>query len=288
MGFEQTDAKAATQPAASNGFSITDIDAFTPPTARATPDTAATATAETTQVADATQVAQAAPKPSKGTVYLDVGHCTSSDKDPFTGKRDQGFVTPEYTECKLNTEVGKMVARDLVTNGFQVIPTWNPFKPPGPGVPKPQDLQNRVDVVNNDVAKYCDDSIYVSIHHDQDPTKEGGQCTYVADPKMSEATPLARTIQNNAWQVRNRQNNPLCISSDKVTGNGQLVGLRGVNTHAVLIEAANAMNPGDRARLSDSAHLRREANGIVRGITEYFKLRAGKDRPMPACKRGLG
>lgn len=285
MPFEELDAKAdtkQTQP----GLNITDIQDFTPPSKSASP-----ATQESSAVPASNQpfdVAQAKQTSTK-TVYLDVGHCTSAEKDPFTGKVDQGFVTKDYTECQLNTAVGKMVARNLIDAGFQVIPTWNPFseqKPPP--VPKQEDLARRNAVVNNDISKYCDDSIYLSIHHDMDNTKKGGQCVYIADNKWDQAMPLAKSIQGSAWQVRERANVSQCINSDTTTQNGQLKGLRGVNAVGVLVEAANAMNPQDRALMSSPAHLAREAKTISQGVINYFKLQPGKDRPHPVCRRSLG
>jgi N-acetylmuramoyl-L-alanine amidase len=284
MPFEQTDAQSAAKPAAPT-LNITDIQDYTPPSSK----TSFTQTADAAAKNDPTAIDVAAANPSsKKTVYLDVGHCTSAEKDPFTGKIDQGFVTEKYTECQVNTAVGKLVAKELIDNGFQVIPTWNPFAAPPSPVPKQEDLQRRNNVVNKDVAQYCDDSIYVSIHHDMDSSKKGGQCVYIAETKWDQSMPLAKSIQSSAWQVRDRKDVPQCINSDTTTQNGLLKGLRGVNSIGVLVEAANAMNPNDRALMTSPAHLQREAKGIAQGVVNYFKLQPGKDRPHPACKRSLG
>jgi|AGTN01.1.fsa_nt_gi N-acetylmuramoyl-L-alanine amidase len=220
---------------------------------------------------------------AKGTVYIDIGHCTSGEP----GKRDPGFETANYNECQINTAVGKKLANELQKDGFRVVPTWNPNNPPE-AVPKKDDLQRRNDVVNRDVAAKCDDSIYVSVHHDMDGSKQGGQCVFIAEPKYNESLPLAQSIQNSAWKVRERKNVPNCINSDTATQNGKLVGLRGVNSVGVLVESANAANPDDRARMSTPAHQDAEAKGIARGIANYFKLRQGSERPFPTCKRSPG
>ena len=286
MPLEELDAKAGAKPV-QTGLNINDIQDFTPPSAKNAASTSAD-TSSSNPLNDSFDVAQAKPSATK-TVYLDVGHCTSAEKDPFTGKVDQGFVTKDYTECQLNTAVGKMVAKNLLDAGFQVIPTWNPFSDQKPTpVPKQEDLARRNAVVNNDIAKYCDDSIYLSIHHDMDSTKKGGQCVYIADNKWNQAMPLAKAIQGSAWQVRERDNVSQCINSDTATQNGQLKGLRGVNSVGVLVEAANAMNPQDRALMSSPAHLAREARTISQGVINYFKLQPGKDRPLPVCRRSLG
>lgn len=67
-------------------------------------------------------ISQQTAKSSPGTVYLDIGHCTSGD--PFTGKRDMGFQTEGYNECQINTAVGKRLANELQKDGFRVVSTW--------------------------------------------------------------------------------------------------------------------------------------------------------------------
>ncbi len=133
----------------------------------------------------------------------------------------------------------------------------------------------------------CDDSIYISIHHDNDPTRKSGQCVYIADPKYNESLPLAQSLQNNAWRVRERATAQSCINSDKVTGNGKLVGLRGVNSIGALVEGANVNNPTDKALMHDPRFHALEAKQIAKGVIEYFKLKPGTERPYPACRRSL-
>lgn len=216
------------------------------------------------------------------TVYLDIGHCTSGERNPLLGSRagtDQGFQGPGYTECQINQGVGKELIKDLTQAGFYVVPTWDPAHPPEV-VPKQEDLQRRVDKVNNDVDKYGGDSIYLSIHHDSDTSGKSGQCVFVADNKMREGITLARAIQSTAWNVRERQGTESCINSDLVTGNGKLVGLRGVKVPGVLVEAANVMNPRDRALMPDPVFQRQEAAAITRGVVKYFQLQPGTQRPL--------
>lgn len=216
------------------------------------------------------------------TVYLDIGHCTSGERNPFTGAAggtDQGFQGPGYTECQVNKAVGRELVKDLTQAGFYVVPTWNPDNPP-PVVPKQQDLQRRVDVVNNDVNKYGGDSIYLSIHHDSDTSGKSGQCVFIAENKMNEGMTLARALQSTAWNVRERPGTESCINSDRVTGNGKLVGLRGVNVPGVLVEAANVMNPRDAQLMTNPVFHKQEAAAITRGVVKYFQLQPGTQRPL--------
>jgi N-acetylmuramoyl-L-alanine amidase len=252
------------------GLQYADLNDLAPPSATSSPKV---------------ELAASSSRPSNGTVYLDIGHCTSGDKGG-TGKHDTGFQSEDYNECQVNTAVGKNLIKELTGAGLRVVPTWNPNSPPAL-IPKPEDLQRRNNKVNKDVALNCDDSIYVSIHHDNDPTKKSGQCVYIADPKFNEALPLAQSIQRNAWRVRERENAPLCINSDKVTGNGKLVGLRGVNAIGVLVEGANVANAEDKGFMNNPKFHEYEAKKIAQGVIQYFQLKPGVQRPTASCRRSF-
>jgi N-acetylmuramoyl-L-alanine amidase len=206
------------------------------------------------------------------TVYIDIGHCTSSDK----GKFDFGFEVDKYNECQVNKAVGLNLIKELRSDGYRVVPTWDPAAPP-PIVSKQEDLQRRNNVVNSDIARTGGDSIYVSIHHDNDGDRIGGQCVFFAEPKQSEAMTLARSIQSSAWKVKDASN--YCIKPDTETQNGKLVGLRGVNTVGVLIEGANSQNKTDYGKMMKPEFHRYEAHKIAEGIKNYFRLKPGVERP---------
>jgi N-acetylmuramoyl-L-alanine amidase len=222
-------------------------------------------------------------RPSPQTVYVDIGHCTSRVKNPFTGQDevDGGFAglnTNEYSECSINTGVGVNLINLLRAEGIRVVPTWDPENPPAL-VSKPEDLQRRVDVVNNDRALHLDhDAIYVSIHHDNDETRESGQTTYFAATKAAEGLPLATAMQLSAWSIRPVKDNPLSVRPDTLTGNGRLVGLRSVNVPGVLIEGANVRNAGDWALMPTPGFQQMEAEHIARGVLNYYRLKRGSER----------
>lgn len=230
------------------------------------------------QKIDLPPVKQEAAK-EKPTVYVDLGHCTS--KEDGNPQKDEGFISDAYTECQVNKAAGRELISELkATNMFRVVTSWNLDSPP-PLVPKQQDLQRRINVVNSDIAARGGDSIYISLHHDNDPEGQSGQCVYYAATKAQESMPLARSIQTAAWLARPRDNAPLCIEPDTRTHNGKLVGLRGVNTIGVLIEAANVSNPKDKQYMADPRFHRYEAQKIVQGIKNYFQLKLGTERPYP-------
>lgn len=277
--------KAAT-PVANEGINVTQLKEFDPPSAKGS-STAVLDKDSGTKIAGDSKdggsydVAQATSTVGQGkTVYVDIGHCTSVN--PLNGKRDVGFEVDGYNECEINKSVGKMLMSNLKDAGFRVVPTWNPDSPPGEAA-KADDLQRRNARVNDDIDKKCEDSIYVSVHHDNDPTKAGGQCVYIAEPKSGSAMPLAKSIQSSAWKVRPRDGAPGCINMDTKTQNGKLVGLRGVNTHGALIEGANSANPDDKVMMSNPIFQVVEAGKIAEGIKNYFKLKPGTERPYPAC-----
>lgn len=225
--------------------------------------------------------------PKTKTVYVDIGHCTSGERNPLgvgVGGRDQGFVGPGYSECDINKAVGKELVKELKNMGLYVVPTWDVNNPPPPA-PKSQDLERRIDTVNRDVAKYGDDAVYVSIHHDSDTTKQGGQCVFFAATKREESQVLARSIQATAWQVREREGVRDCINPDTASGKGYLDGLRRTNAIGVLIEGANVLNPRDRALMPQSRFQQIEAKGIAQGIFNYFNLRPGVERPYSSAIR---
>lgn len=256
----------STTPTPATGLQVADFKEFSPP-------------------AKVELAAQSGSSYSGKTAYVDIGHCTSGEKEPG-GKHDYGFQSESYTECQVNTAVGTRLMAELQKEGIRVVPTWDPGKPP-PVVSKAEDLQRRNDKVNKDVSLTCDDSIYVSVHHDNDSTGKSGQCVYIADPKYNESLPLARSIQNNAWRIRERASAPSCINSDKVTGNGMLVGLRGVNSVGVLVEGANVTHPTDKALMNDPRFYDMEARRIAKGVVDYFKLKPGVERPYPVCRRSI-
>lgn len=215
------------------------------------------------------------------TVYVDIGHCTSRDEKSI----DKGFQSESYNECQINQAVGKLLISDLKSAGFRVVPTWDPARPPAP-ISKQEDLARRNNVVNADIARNKSDSIYVSIHHDNDSSGESGQCVYYAEPKRNESMTLAQTIQRAAWNVRNRDTAPSCINPDTVTHNGKLVGLRGVNTIAVLVEGANVQNGRDKQFMMSPKWQESEAQHIAQGVVNYFKLKPGIERPYaPGMRR---
>lgn len=223
--------------------------------------------------------------PKTKTVYVDIGHCTSGEKNPLgVGGSDRGFQGPGYTECDINQAVGRKLMKELDNMGFYVVPTWNPDKPPAP-VPKADDLQRRIDTVNRDVAKYGDDSIYISVHHDSDKTGRGGQCVYFDATRPNDARKLAETIQKSAWQTREHDKSPLCILPDTATGKGYLDGLRKTNSIGILVEGANVLNSRDRALMPMSEFQDKEAKALAQGIWNYFKLKPGVERPYSSAIR---
>ena len=229
---------------------------------------------------DIPQKPQQKPQSKAPTVYVDIGHCTS--KDPHSGKTDHGFQGP-YNECQINKAVGKLLIDELKGSGFRVVTTWNPDSPP-PLLSKAQDLERRNGVVNSDIAANKGDSIYLSIHHDNDAKQTSGQCVYYAEPKAAQSMTLARTIQASAWRVRDGHE-PSCIDPDTLTNNKKLVGLRGVNTIGILIEGANVQNSYDKQMMVRPEFQRAEAKSIANGVRNYFKLRAGSERPLPPSIR---
>lgn len=256
-----------------NGITFADVNAFQP------------AVLKGDQQNPLQLVAAGGEVPKTKTVYVDIGHCTSGERNPLgVGGSDQGFAGPGYSECDINKAVGKELMKELKNMGLYVVPTWDVNNPPPP-VPKSQDLDRRIDTVNRDVAKYGDDAVYVSIHHDSDNTKQGGQCVFFAATKREESQVLARSIQANAWQVREREGVKDCINPDTATGKGYLDGLRRTNAIGVLIEGANVQNPRDRALMPQSRFQQLEAKGIAQGIFNYFNLRPGQERPYSSAIR---
>lgn len=222
---------------------------------------------------------QPGPQSKAPTVYVDIGHCTSKDNN---GKVDHGFENG-FSECEINKGVGRKLITELKSAGFRVVPTWNLDSPP-PLVSKAQDLQRRNDVVNRDIAANRGDSIYLSIHHDNDSKGTSGQCVYYAEPKEAQSMTLARTIQASAWKVRDGHQ-PSCIDPDTLTNNKKLVGLRGVNTIGILIEGANVQNPTDKQLMTRPDFQLREAKAITSGVINYFRLKAGSERPISPSMR---
>jgi len=217
------------------------------------------------------------------TMYLDMGHCTSGEKNPFgLGGTDRGFNGPGYDECKVNTQLGLAVEKEAKERGLYVVKTWDPQNMP-PAVPKQQDLDRRIATVNRDVAKYCDDSIYVSIHHDSDKVGTSGQRAYYAATRP-ESMKLVETMQGTAWRRRDGD-----IQPDTKTQNGLLQGLRGVNSVGVLLEVANVQNRYDAANMDTAAFRSNAARRIVDGAINYFNLKEGTERPLAYChKQKLG
>jgi N-acetylmuramoyl-L-alanine amidase len=218
-----------------------------------------------------------------GTVYLDMGHCTSGNPNVTDrSKVDQGFNGPGYTECQMNEQVGTKLMKDLRDAGLRVVPTWDPAHPPAPA-PKQEDLARRNKTVNDDVAAHCDDSIYVSVHHDEDKSGKGGQCVFVDATRRDQSMPLARSMQEAATEVRPRNGTESCINNDTTTQNGKLVGLRGVNAIGVLVEARNVMNPRDAETMPQPKYQEQEARSLANGIINYFHQTPGVTRPKAAC-----
>ena len=218
-----------------------------------------------------------------GTVYLDMGHCTSGNPSVTDrSKLDQGFIGPGYTECQMNEQVGTKLMNDLRDAGLRVVPTWDPAHPPAP-VSKAEDLARRNKTVNDDLAAHCDDSIYVSLHHDEDASAKGGQCVFVDATRRDLSITLARSMQAAATEVRPRHGTESCINNDTTTQNGKLVGLRGVNAVGVLVEARNVMNPRDAETMPQPKYQEQEARSLATGIKNYFNLQPGVSRPKAAC-----
>lgn len=208
------------------------------------------------------------------TMYLDMGHCTSG----APGATDRGFKGPGYDECKVNTQLGLAVEREAKERGLYVVKTWDPQNMPPP-VPKQQDLDRRNETINRDVAKYCDDSIYVSIHHDSDGGGTSGQRAYFAATKP-DSMKLVESMQATAWRKREDD-----IQPDTKTQNKLLQGLRGVNSVGVLLEVANVKNSYDAANMDTAAFRSNVARRIVDGAINYFNLKEGTERPLAYCHR---
>lgn len=169
--------------------------------------------------------------------------------DPGHGGNDPGAVGPSGTREKdINLAVSYFLRKILMENGVSVIMAR--------GDDSEIELQPRVDIANNNNA-----DLFVSIHCNAlDGNSPMGVETYYRTPQSAD---FAKSIHKNMVQT-------LGTPDRRVRGDRNLFVIRKTSMPSVLVEIGYISNRTEEANLANSAHQKKVAQALYKGIKEYL------------------
>lgn len=177
--------------------------------------------------------------------------------DPGHGGGNPGAVGPGgVTESSANLAVGLKVKKLLENSGAKVVMTRSTDRyVAAPGSSLGKELQERLDIADANKA-----DIFVSLHSNanDDPGIQGTMTFYNANS----AKPLADSIQNAVINSTG--------ATSKGTESATFYVLRNASMPSVLIEMGFITNPQEEQRLNNPSYQGKIAQGIYRGIANYF------------------
>jgi N-acetylmuramoyl-L-alanine amidase len=197
--------------------------------------------------------------------------------DPGHGGDDNGTrsVLGNYTEKELNLDWAVRARELLMAKGYEVFLTRSNDSAVG--------LWDRVALAGRDRA-----DVFVSLHFNSAGTKQGeaGLETYCLTP-MGAPSSLVRGFADEVGQsFPNNQYDPLnlllatSVHRSLLQVNGCLdrgvrrarfpAVLRGQECPAVLIEGGYLSNPREARLIADPAYRQKLAEGVVRGLEDFF------------------
>lgn len=196
-------------------------------------------------------ICTAAPGPLSGKIIvLDPGHGGSND----------GAMHNAVREADVNLAVGLKLRDKLVAVGATVILTRSDDRDVAfPDAPSADELQARVDF-----AKASDADVFVSLHANAHPTKPetAGAISFYPTGRPND---LARAIQSGlVYEVG---------MTDKGVRPANFYVLRNNDIPAALIETGFLTNKAEAARIADDTYQNQLAEGIMKGIMNYFLSR---------------
>ena len=179
--------------------------------------------------------------------------------DPGHGGSDSGAVGPNgYTEKEGAFAISQKVASILNQSGAKVVMTRDSdVDVYGPNASARNELQARVDVVNN-----ANSDIFVSIHCNAfvNPAANGTQTFYYGSSYQGQR--LAQSIQEKMIEANGLRDRGISTCNFYVVKHSYMP--------AVLIETAFITNYDEEALLSDDEWQTTMAKAIAEGINEYF------------------
>jgi N-acetylmuramoyl-L-alanine amidase len=169
--------------------------------------------------------------------------------DPGHGGNDPGAVGPSgVREKDVNLAVSYFLRKILMENGISVIMAR--------GDDSEIELQPRVDVANNNNA-----DLFVSIHCNAlDGNSPMGVETYYRTPQSVD---FAKSIHKNMIQT-------LGTPDRGARGDRNLFVIRKTTMPSVLVEIGYISNTIEEANLANSAHQKKVAQAVYKGIKEYL------------------
>ena len=190
------------------------------------------------------------------TVILDAGH----------GTPDEGASSKTgITEASINLSITLKTKEFLERNGYKVILT----RKNNNGIydsncttireKKNSDLRNRVKIANQ-----SDADIFVSIHLNKIPEEKywGWQTFY--KNKNEEGKKLAESIQNNLNKVIQKENKRVPLKIDNIYI------IRNIKIPTTIVECGFLSNNEEAKLLETAEYQEKLAEGIYKGIEDYF------------------
>lgn len=180
--------------------------------------------------------------------------------DPGHGGTYPGAVQNNVREADVNLAVSLKLRDKLIAAGIHVVTTRNSDTNVAPkDVPLSEDLQARVDIATNHNA-----DIFVSLHANSDPDNPttSGIISFHGAGRPSN---LAAAIQHALVQEVKAKDGGVRPANFYV--------LRNSLVPATLIEMGFLTNPSEASLLTDASYQDTIAEGIYKGIIQYFLSR---------------
>ncbi|NQH33282.1 YSIRK-type signal peptide-containing protein [Streptococcus suis] len=204
-------------------------------------------------------------------VYLDAGH----------GGSDPGAVYFGKNEKDLNLQIQNRVKSKLEAQGFRVELTRTADSSVG--------LLPRSEKANRTSS-----DIFVSIHFNAStsPSANGIE-TYYYQYFPEYPARINSQYHNDAQRINLSASLANSIQSNLITNTGARNGgvmrrtfqvLRETTAPAVLLELGYMSNSAESAKISSAAYQEKLVDGIVKGISDYYKKHAGLPATTPASK----
>ncbi|HFI0190783.1 TPA: N-acetylmuramoyl-L-alanine amidase, partial [Streptococcus suis] len=204
-------------------------------------------------------------------VYLDAGH----------GGSDPGAVYFGKNEKDLNLQIQNRVKSKLEAQGFRVELTRTADSSVG--------LLPRSEKANRTSS-----DIFVSIHFNAStsPSANGIE-TYYYQYFPEYPAQINSKYHNDAQRINLSASLANSIQSNLITNTGARNGgvmrrtfqvLRETTAPAVLLELGYMSNSAESAKISSAAYQEKLVDGIVKGISDYYKKHAGLPATTPAPK----
>ena len=177
--------------------------------------------------------------------------------DPGHGGSNPGAVANNAKESANNLAVGLKLRDKLVQAGAKVIMTRDTDRTVAPeGSSLGEELSARVNLAENNHA-----DLFISIHTNDNPdTSIIGAMTFYHSEKSSD---LALTVQKDLINEIG--------AVDKGTSPATFYVLRNTSMPSILIEMGFISNPAESALLTQDSYRNKIAQGISKGIIDYFK-----------------